>query len=181
MLPDAARDQVTLFSREILPVILAQYRLNPKGIHGVAHWGRVLENGRRLAAATGADLAVIEMFAIFHDACRWRDGRDPDHGPRSARLAERLGMQTGLNDSQISELVRACECHTIGPGPDASGTVLTCLDADRLDIPRVGIPIKPDMLFSAAAREPGTLAWAADRAERLSIPLLCREEWGWPQ
>ena len=92
-----------------------------------------------------------------------------------------MGGQTGLNDSQISELVRACECHTFGPEPGASATVLTCLDADRLDIPRVGLRIKPELLFSGAAREPGTLEWAADRAERLSIPPLCREEWGWLQ
>jgi uncharacterized protein len=119
------------------------------------------------------------MFAIFHDACRWKDGLDPDHGPRAAVLAWKMRLQTGMEDSQVSELVLACECHTSGPRTDPSVTVLTCLDADRLDNPRVGKWIKPRLLFSAAAREPVTLDWATDRAERRTVPALCGEEWGW--
>ena len=164
---------------ELLPGILAQYRLNPDGIHGATHWGRVLENGRRLAAATGADPAIIEMFAIFHDACRWSEGRDPEHGPRGARLAEALRAKTGLDGSQLEDLLNACQCHTRGPGPGASVTVLTCLDADRLDIPRVGLAVRPGLLFNPAAREPRMLEWASDRAGRLVVPSLCDEEWGW--
>jgi hypothetical protein len=38
----------------LIAAILAQYRLPPFGIHGVTHWGRVLENGRRLAAGRRA-------------------------------------------------------------------------------------------------------------------------------
>ena len=64
-------------------VVLSLYRLNPDGVHGVGHWGRVLENGRRLAGSTRADLDVIELFAIFHDPCRLSDGKDADHGPRA--------------------------------------------------------------------------------------------------
>jgi hypothetical protein len=68
----------------LLDVILSRYQLSVDGIHGVHHWGRVLENGRRLATVTGADLRVVELFAILHDSCRQSDGRDPDHGPRAA-------------------------------------------------------------------------------------------------
>lgn len=166
-------------SRGLLPVILAQYRLNPNGIHGVPHWGRVLENGRRLAPVTGADIAVIEMFAIFHDACRRNDVWDPAHGPRAAALARELRAQTGLDDDQLSELVDACEFHTNGPRPGASTTVLTCLDSDRLDIPRVGMRTRPELLFSEAAREHGMMAWAAGRAAGFVFPLVCSVEWGW--
>lgn len=165
--------------RRLLPVLLAQYLLNPGGIHGVPHWGRVLENGRRLAADTGADLAVIELFALFHDACRRKDGYDPDHGPRGATLAWRMRVHTGLDDSQLSELVSACEFHTSGPPADASPTVLTCLDADRLDISRVGMRTRPELLFTVAAREPRNIAWAAGRAASLFIPAVCSEEWQW--
>jgi uncharacterized protein len=165
--------------RQLLLAILAQYRLNPNGIHGVPHWGRVVENGRRLAAVTGADLAVVEMFAIFHDACRRSDGWDPDHGPRGAALARGLRALTGLHDAQFGELVSACEHHTSGPGAVESPTVLTCLDADRLDIPRVGMRTKPELLMTAAAREQGILGWAAERAAGLIVPALCLEEWNW--
>ena len=37
--------------------------------------------------ATGADLRVVELFAIFHDACRTGEGVDHGHGRRAARLA----------------------------------------------------------------------------------------------
>jgi len=165
--------------RVLLPRILEQYRLNQEGIHGVPHWGRVLENGRRLAALTGADLAVIEMFSIFHDACRRSDGWDPEHGPRGAALARRLREQLGLDDGQFAELISACEFHTSGPAVEASITVLTCLDADRLDIPRVGMSIKPDLLSTAAGRNPETLSWAGKRAASRVLPAVCADEWDW--
>jgi uncharacterized protein len=165
--------------RVLLPRILEQYRLNREGIHGVPHWGRVLENGRRLSAVTGADPAVIEMFSVFHDACRWSDGWDPEHGPRGAALAQRLRERLGLDDGQFSELISACEFHTSGPGAEASVTVLTCLDADRLDIPRVGMSIRPDLLCTAAGRNPEMISWAGNRASSRVLPSVCAEEWDW--
>jgi uncharacterized protein len=165
--------------RVLLPLILEQYTLSREGIHGVPHWGRVLENGRRLAAVTGADPRVVEMFSIFHDACRRRDTWDPDHGPRAAALARQLRELTGLDDGQLSELISACDSHTIGPAEDATITVLTCLDADRLDIPRVGLRIKPDLLFTGAGRIPEMLSWAAERAASRVLPAVCAEEWDW--
>ena len=166
-------------SRELLPLVLEQYRLNPQGIHGVPHWGRVLENGRRLCAVTGADPAVIEMFSVFHDACRRNDGWDPEHGPRAATLAWRLRERLGLHDSQLGQLISACDGHTVGPGEDADITVLTCLDADRLDIPRVGMRIRPDLLFTGAGRSREMLAWAGERAANRVLPAVCADEWGW--
>ena len=166
-------------SRELLPLILEQYRLNPQGIHGVPHWGRVLENGRRLCAVTGADPAVIEMLSLFHDACRRSDKWDPEHGPRAAALVRRLRERLGLDDSQLSQLISACDGHTVGPGEDADITVLTCLDADRLDIPRVGMRIRPDLLFTGAGRSREMLAWAGERAANRVLPAVCADEWGW--
>jgi len=166
-------------SRGLLPLVLEQYRLNPQGIHGVPHWGRVLENGRRLCAVTGADPAVIEMFCIFHDACRWTEGWDPGHGPRGASLARRFREQTGLDDSQFADLISACDNHTSGSVEEAGITVLTCLDADRLDIPRVGMQIRPDLLFTGAGRSHEMLSWAGERAANRVLPAVCADEWGW--
>lgn len=68
--------------RHITPDLLAairdQYRLHWGGIHGIHHWERVRDNGRRLAASTGADDVVVEYFAALHDACRWNDNHDPE-------------------------------------------------------------------------------------------------------
>jgi hypothetical protein len=74
---------------------------------------------------------------------------------------------------------RRCAQRPGSTGPSLSVTVLTCLDADRLDIPRVGLAVRPGLLFNPAAREPRMLEWASDRAGRLVVPSLCDEEWGW--
>jgi uncharacterized protein len=162
----------------LIQSILGQYRLSPWGTHGVEHWGRVLENGKRLAPLTGADPRVLEMFAVFHDACRESEGRDHGHGARGAALAERLRANIDLDGAQFDLLIEACECHTRGPRPKASVTVLSCLDADRLDIPRVGMWVKPQLLCTTAAREPALMKWASGRAARRERPAVCAEEWG---
>jgi uncharacterized protein len=149
------------------------------GVHGVMHWARVLENGRRLAPSTGADPRVVELFSYFHDSCRLSDGRDPAHGPRAGELVHALRSAIALDDSQFALLVEACDCHTRGPLPGADVTVLTCLDADRLDIPRVGMNVKPDLLFTPAARDGSTILWASRRAAGREVPVLCASEWGW--
>ncbi len=66
------------------------YNLPLGGIHGVAHWARVLVNGRRLAGETGADPTVVGLFAVFHDARRHNEGYDPENGNRGAILARAL-------------------------------------------------------------------------------------------
>jgi len=164
--------------RLLLAKILDQYRLDVNGVHGIRHWGRVLENGRRLVPLTGADLQVVELFAIFHDACRVSDKMDHGHGSRAAELARSLRREIDLDDDALELLVLACECHTRGPRFPCDETVLTCLDADRLDIPRVGMEIRTGLLFTAAARNPVILGWAGTRAWHDEIPPVCADEWG---
>jgi uncharacterized protein len=165
--------------RLLLPDLLGQYALDARGIHGITHWARVLENGRRLVPLTGADPAVVAFFALFHDACRRSDGYDPGHGPRAAELVRRMRERIDLDDAGVSLLAEACHCHTSGPRPGADLTILACLDSDRLDIPRVGMNVKPHLLFTPAARDSGTIRWASLRAMRREVPGLCRAEWGW--
>ena len=43
--------------------------------HGIEHWFRVLINGRLIAAQTGADVEVIEHFALLHDVKRYDESR----------------------------------------------------------------------------------------------------------
>ena len=165
-------------SPKLLRMIFEQYRLSVSGIHGVAHWGRVLENGRRLARFTGADPRVVELFAVFHDACRANDGLDPDHGPRAAALARSWRNWIDIDDAGFALLLEACDCHTRGPRRAADVTVFTCLDADRLDIPRIGKRIKPELLFTSTARDPLMILWAGGRGDRRETPPVCAEEWG---
>lgn len=128
------------------------FRPELDGIHGVDHWLRVYANGVRLAELTGADRGVIKWFALLHDSRRQFDGSDREHGPRAAAFALEHRAEIDLDDAAFDLLESAMACHTIGCSPTADITVRTCLDADRLDIGRVGLRVNPRLLFTDAAR-----------------------------
>ncbi|MFP4072323.1 MAG: HD domain-containing protein [Desulfovibrionales bacterium] len=150
----------------LLETILSVYRLDPAGIHGVSHWARVEAFGLRLADETGADPLVVSLFALFHDACRVSEGHDPRHGPRGALLANRLLRNFPISDIQMNQLLRACELHTYGtPRTLQDITILTCWDADRLDLGRVGVTPDPRQLCTEPAKSEEIIAWAVAKSE----------------
>jgi uncharacterized protein len=162
---------------ELLEMVLKRYRLSAFGTHGVSHWARVLENGRRLAKLTAADIEVVELFAIFHDSCRVNESLDPGHGRRGAELAQMLrGQLFSLNDLQFDQLVYACANHTKGM-TEADVTVQVCWDADRLDLGRVWIRPICERLCTVAACGDDILAWAEDRSRLRARPELIKNEW----
>jgi uncharacterized protein len=162
----------------ILHAILEEYVLPWDGDHGVAHWARVLENGLRLAGATGANIEVVRLFAVLHDARRVNEHSDPDHGPRAAEYALELrGLLFDLPDPEFRRLHRACAGHTHErTHPDV--TIQTCWDADRLDLGRVGITPHPSRLCTEIAKRPETIRWADGRARFRVVPRLVHDEWG---
>ena len=134
--------------------VSAQLHNGPDSIHGPAHWRRVLRNGLLLATRSGADLAVVRMFALFHDSRRVNDMTDPDHGKRGAAYAAEAraaGLFT-LSDEQFDQLHEACVGHMDGHH-HADPTVGTCWDADRLDLGRCWITPKAKFMSTAFARE----------------------------
>jgi uncharacterized protein len=160
----------------ILSSVLGGYTLNVHGIHGVAHWARVWENGLRMAPDTGADVEIVTLFALLHDARRLNDGRDHDHGLRGGELARTLrGTLIHLDDARFEVLYIACRDHTRGE-IQADATIQTCWDADRLDLLRVGIMPIPDRLCTDAART--LLPWANRRAKNWFEPEVLTVEWG---
>jgi uncharacterized protein len=162
--------------KAILHEILRGYVLPVRGHHGVLHWARVRENGLRLAEATGADVEVVTLFALFHDSCRVNEARDDGHGQRGAELARHLrGSLVHLDDSRFEELFDACRLHTDGltEGPP---TLLACWDADRLDLGRVSITPRPKRLCTGAARV--LVPWAHERASRDHEESIAKESWG---
>lgn len=162
----------------VLGAALEDYALPWDGTHGVAHWARVLENGRRLAGETGARIEVVQLFAVLHDCRRISEGEDPDHGPRAAEFARTLlGQVFALGVDDFAILHRACAGHTHErTHPDV--TIQTCWDADRLDLGRVGILPEPDYLGTAAARRPEIIAWADGRAQFGFVPDFVIDDWG---
>jgi uncharacterized protein len=150
----------SVLTAPLLQAIRQQYQLTWDGIHGVSHWARVRTIGLRLTDHTGADPAVVELFSVFHDACRTNEDRDPGHGRRGADLAAGLrGQVFDLPDAAFALLVAACTEHTSGT-TEAHATVQTCWDADRLDLGRVGIRPDPARLCTAAARTLRLFTWA---------------------
>jgi len=117
-----------------------------------------------IAAATpGADVDVVEAFAVFHDSQRFHDGGDHNHGVRAAELVKTLRDKLGLTEEQFAKLVRACRYHN-GGRPTADPTVGACFDADRLDLTRVGTFPDPTFLTTAAAKELcATPSWTWER------------------
>jgi uncharacterized protein len=163
---------------QLLDAILARYALPLDGIHGVSHWARVLENGRLLARSSCANTAVVQLFAVLHDAQRWDDGWDREHGRRGAELAACLRpTPLDLPDPDFDLLFAACAHHADGL-TDGDITVQTCWDADRLDLFRVGIRPQPQRLCTQAAQDPSVIEWAMRRSRRREVPALVGEEWG---
>ena len=114
------------------------------GIHGLSHAQRVEKFGLMLAEKTDADRDVIIWFAYLHDSQRTDDGFDFNHGPDAARFIDtiRKSFLQELSDTQISKLKEACRLHT-STHRTWDITIDTCFDADRLDLPRVGIMPDP--------------------------------------
>lgn len=163
--------------RPILDEILAGYSLPWFGTHGLSHWGRVLENGLRVAESTGADRTVVTLFALFHDACRENESVDPGHGRRGAELARAYrGSFFEVSDAQFRLLHEACALHTDGL-TEGDVTVQTCWDADRLDLARVGIRPHRALLCTKAARDPAVIEWATGRAISEEVPDAVQDLW----
>ena len=143
-----------MIRKELVRMIKDQFALDWNGIHGAPHWARVRENGLRLSAMTGAKTDVVELFAFLHDSKRINDVYDPEHGQRSALFARELeGSVFSLEAHDLELLMAACRGHSDGLTV-GDITVLTCWDADRLDLGRVGIMPEPSLLCTTAARDP---------------------------
>jgi uncharacterized protein len=155
-----------MIDRDLIKILRKEFALDWRGIHGAPHWARVRENGLRLAETTGARTDVVELFAFLHDSKRADDGWDPNHGMRAAGFARTLaGVAFELAEDDLELLVVACEGHSAG-GTLGDVTVLTCWDADRLDLGRVGVVPDARRLCTDAARERAMIEWAYERSLR---------------
>ena len=160
----------------LLQAILRGYVLPLHGYHGVVQWARVLENGIRVAAANGGDAEVVRLFALFHDSRRVNEDVDHGHGTRGGDLARVLrGSLVHLDDARFDLLYEACALHTDGH-TTGDPTLLACWDADRLDLGRVGIVPKPELLCTDMAR--ALLPWAHERATADYVPAAVLSSWG---
>jgi uncharacterized protein len=151
-------------ARRVLRAAKERFALDLRGVHGIRHWTRVRENGHRLARHTGANKQVVELFAFLHDCCRENDRSDPGHGERAAEFAQALrGTLLHLSDDDFTLLFEAIRDHEAGR-TRGDVTVLTCWDADRLDLGRVRKRPNPRYLGTEFARRKSTIEWAYKRS-----------------
>ncbi len=150
----------------LIQYLKAQFCLDWHGFHGISHWSRVRYNGLLIARENNASIHVVELFAFFHDARRFNEHRDPEHGIRGAELAWKLRDRFfEATDLEMTLLTEACCEHSNGL-IEADITVQTCFDADRLDLARVGIMPNPLYLCTEQAKKPALLAAAIKRSRR---------------
>jgi uncharacterized protein len=157
----------SIITPELRKKVIDSFPMNPRSIHGPAHWDRVLENARRISEETGADDRVIELFALFHDSMRRNNIIDPGHGKRGAEHARKLREEGWfeLDDQAFDLLHDACVRHTDGK-TEGDPTVITCWDADRLDLFRCSIKPEPSRLCTETAKSPEVIAWAMKNSTR---------------
>ena len=156
-----------VLTQPFLDYLAGQFQLDLKGVHGIAHWLRVVVNGRMIAKHLDVNIKVIELFALIHDSRRWNHLSDINHGLRAADFCNSLNAKWFAADETEMRLLRtACRYHSDGklhPNP----TIQTCWDADRLDLGRVAIEpdrnflgaysaSRPDLVLSATARSKQT-------------------------
>lgn len=151
---------------------LARY---PSLIHGPAHWSRVRRFGALLAEKEQLPVAAracVEIFALLHDLAREDDGGGNQHAiDGSSYMDEVMPCVFGqLSLDQIETVRVAIRYHSDGmvarqanekglfdeldwPRDLLTRTVGCCWDADRLDLPRVGIHPVPELMSTAGWRD----------------------------
>ena len=138
---------MSTIGRRARELVVPQFALDKRSnVHGIPHWVRVANNGRRICALHQLNYKVTEWFAYLHDSCRLNDYQDPEHGHRAAVLAVELREYINLTDKHFDWLLTALQGHSDGHTAGHDMHVLACWDADRLDLPRVGIIPDPNRM-----------------------------------
>jgi uncharacterized protein len=149
----AAKSPSQVWLDRIRAHVMSVFSCGPNSIHGPSHWRRVESFGLDIAERSGADIVVVRLFALLHDACRRNDGDDLEHGPRAAAMLYRIVPSVFAIDPKRFELLEhAVRHHTSGLISD-DPTIGACWDADRLDIGRVGIAPDARYMSTPAGRQ----------------------------
>ena len=126
-----------------------------RSLHGPGHWEQVERNALELEKNTpGCDIEVARLFAILHDCKRQNEGTGGKHGERAAEFARELYDQgmLDLDPRRMAILEYAIRSHNDGM-VNSDPTIGVCWDADRLDLPRVGVAPDASLLSTAYAKK----------------------------
>jgi uncharacterized protein len=153
-----------MMTKALCRMISDQFSLGADSIHGLAHWRRVEKFGLMLAEKTGADKHVISLFAYLHDSKREDEFLDLGHGARASDFVLKLseGGDINLSRKQLEQLSHACRHHSEPDSKSDDITVMTCWDADRLDLWRVGMVPDPARLNTEPARASSMIEYSRE-------------------
>ena len=98
----------SVVTQDYVDFLAKNFRLSHNGHHGLEHWLRVLINGRLLAEENGADVQVVEHFALVHDIGRINENYDAHHGEQAAKFVNSFSKWLNLDEHQLYLLVEAC-------------------------------------------------------------------------
>lgn len=147
---------------ELIQTVLSRSPSRYSALHGDEHWRAVAHAGLVVGAATpGADRRIVFLFGLLHDAVRWNDHDDPEHGHRAAGLLQQLVEEELLRlPADASDVLGdALRLHSDGH-TSVDPTIGTCWDADRLNLWRLGWTPSPSLLSTRDAKTPERLLWA---------------------
>lgn len=125
------------------------FGLGRGSVHGPSHWTRVEKNAIGLCKKTAhSHLTACRLFAICHDCQRENEFYDPQHGHRAAKfLIENFPQCKEMIEKEVFEkLIYALKYHNDGMISE-DPTIGVCWDADRLDLCRPGVGIKPSVKY----------------------------------
>jgi uncharacterized protein len=120
--------------------------------HGPEHWERVESNTITICRINNADEEVCRLFAVCHDCKRENENEDPGHGHRAADWIKKNMNLIPLDGDRLEKLLYACRFHNDGKVSE-DPTIGTCWDADRLDLPMVGITPDPKFFSTKTAKQ----------------------------
>ncbi len=105
--------------------------------HDFDHVRRVARLAERLAQAEGADVTVVRLAALLHDAPApaGEAGGRSSHHRAAAAFAQRLLLERGLDDGRAAAVAHCIEAHRFRDRSTPPQTLeAKCLyDADKLD------------------------------------------------
>jgi uncharacterized protein len=170
---DSVRDRLLPYAPDperLINAVLERSTSRSSPLHGEEHWRAVAAAGISIGSVTtGAHVPIVFLFALFHDALRWNEHHDPDHGGRGAALTEEL-LDEGLislPDEPRRLLESACRLHSDG-FTTQDPTVGACWDADRVNLWRVWMTPDPSLMSTTEGRSEDRIEWA--RAALRDVP-----------
>jgi uncharacterized protein len=110
---------------------MAKRRTKPYGCHGWDHVERVYDLCCFIGEEEGGDLETLKIASLLHDIARDQKG---DHAKNSAKEAERILLELGLQRTKISRIADAIKTHRFtGKSRPRTLEAKILADADKLD------------------------------------------------